>query len=99
MNNQNNDKSPRVIAAAGLAIGGILGMAGTFAPTEALRGLAWGIDGAGLVVASALLAVHFFRQGQELVAAGYIVFAVGEGLLLPGATMDLASSGPSFGAG
>ena len=99
LNNQTNGKLLRYIAAAGLAVGGILGMAGTFAPTDALRGLAWGIDGAALVVASALLAILFFRQGKDLVAAGYVVFAVGEGLLLPGAAMDLAASGPSFGAG
>ena len=99
MTNRTTDKHLTNIAAAGLAVGGILGMAGTFAPTDALRGLAWGIDGAALVVASALLAVRFFRLGHDFVAAGYFVFAVGEGLLLPGAAMDLAASGPSFGAG
>ena len=99
MSNQADNKPLRVIAAAGLALGGILGMAGTFAATDALRSLAWGIDGTSLVVASALLAIRFFRLGHEFVAAGYIVFAVGEGLLLPGAAMDLAASGPSFGAG
>jgi hypothetical protein len=99
LSHQTNDRLLRVIAAAGLAVGGILGMAGTFAPTDALRGLAWGIDGTSLVVASALLAVHFYRLGHDLVAAGYIVFAVGEGLLLSGAAMDLAASGSSFGAG
>ena len=34
-----------VIGAAGLVIGGLLGMAGSFAPSAALRGIAWGIDG------------------------------------------------------
>lgn len=39
-----NDKSLRVLASIGLGVGGTLGMAGTFAPSAALRGLAWGLD-------------------------------------------------------
>jgi hypothetical protein len=74
-------------------------MAGTFAPTTFLRGLAWGIDGVGLVMASALLTLAFYRKGQDLVASGFLVFVVGEGLILSGAAMDLAASIPSFGAG
>ena len=74
-------------------------MAGTFAPSASLRGLAWGIDGVGLVMASALLTVGFYRRGQDLVASGFLVFAVGEGIILSGAAMDLAASVPSFGAG
>lgn len=48
----------KVSASLGLALGGIFGLAGTFAPSDALRGLAWGIDGLALVAASALLAVR-----------------------------------------
>src|SRR6266481_2196285 len=74
-------------------------MAGTFAPSASLRGLAWGIDGVGLVMAGAVLTLAFYRKGQDLVASGFLVFAVGEGLILSGAAMDLAASVPSFGAG
>ena len=74
-------------------------MAGSFAPSDALRGLAWGIDGVSLVIASALLSVYFHRKGEDIVAAGYIVFAVGQGLVVPGSAMSLAASTPSFGAG
>jgi hypothetical protein len=94
-----NDKPLRVLAAAGLAAGGALGMAGTFAPSAALRSLAWGIDGVALIMASALLTLRFFRLGNDLVAAGFLVFAVGQGLILSGAAMELAGSVPSFGAG
>src|SRR6266478_8907961 len=94
-----HDKPLRVLASIGLAVGGALGMAGTFASTASLRGLAWGIDGAALVMAGALLAVLFFRRGQDVVAAGFPVFAVGEGVILSGAAMDLPASVPSFGAG
>ena len=43
-----NDRSLRVTASVGLAVGGTLGMAGTFASSASLRGLAWGIDGIAL---------------------------------------------------
>jgi len=83
----------------GLAVGGVFGMAGTFAPSAALRGLAWGIDGVGLVMAGALLTVLFYRSGQDLAASGFLVFVVGQGLILASAAMDLAASVPLFGAG
>lgn len=94
-----NDKSLRVLASFGLGVGGVLGMAGTFAPSASLRGLAWGIDGISLVMACPLLTLRFFRLGQEIVAAGFLVFAIGESLLVSGAAMDLAQSAPSFGGG
>jgi hypothetical protein len=89
----------RLIAAMGLVIGALLGMAGTFAPSASLRGLAWGLDGTALVVSAALLAIHHVRRGNDVVAAGFLVFMVGEGLILSGSAMDLAASAPSFAAG
>ena len=94
-----NDKRLKFLASVGLAVGGVLGMAGTFAPSATLRGLAWGIDGVALVMASALLTVVFYRAGQDLVASGFLVFAIGEGIILSGAAIDLSASVPSFGAG
>jgi len=94
-----SDWGLRVLAATGLAVGAVFGMAGTFAPSASLRGLAWGIDGVGLVMAAALLTLVFYREGQDLVASGFLVFALGEGIILSSAAMDLAASVPSFGAG
>jgi hypothetical protein len=51
-------------------------------PSASLRGLAWGLDGVALVVASALLAVHFLRLGHNLPAAGFLVFVAGETLIV-----------------
>jgi hypothetical protein len=93
------DQRLTVLASIGLAVGGILGMAGTFAPSTALRGLAWGIDGLALVMAGAILTVVFYRAGQDLMASGFLVFVVGEAIILSGAAMDLDASVPSFGAG
>lgn len=94
-----NDKSLRFLASIGLGVGGALGLAGSFAPSASLRGLAWGLDGTALVMACALLAFRFFRMGQEIVAAGFLVFAIGESLVVSGSAMELAQSVPSFGGG
>ena len=80
-------------------VGSILGMAGTFAPSASVRGLLWGLDGTVLVVAGALLTIHYFRKESDVVAAGFLVFVVGQALILSSAAMDLAASGPVFGAG
>lgn len=94
-----SDSYLRRIAAIGLVIGAVLGMAGTFVPSTSLRGLAWGVDGTALVVAAALLTVHHVRRGNDLAAAGFLVFVAGQGLILTGAVMALEASGPSFAAG
>lgn len=89
----------RLIAPSGLVIGAVFGMAGTFAPSAPLRGLAWGIDGIALIVAGALLTVHHFRIGNDVAAAGYLVFVLGEALILPSAATDLTAGVPIFAAG
>ena len=94
-----SDRTFKLVVSIGLATGGILGMAGTFAPTASLRGILWGIDGIGLVLATALLTVAFYRRGEDVAAAGFLVFCIGESLLLAGAAQELAASGPGFGAG
>lgn len=94
-----NPKQLLTIAGAGPVIGALLGMAGTFAPSASLRGLAWGIDGAALILASALLTVHHFRIGNDTVAAGFLVFAVGESLMLSVASTDPVAGVPAFDAG
>jgi hypothetical protein len=94
-----DQKHLRLLAALGLGVGGALGMAGSFASTDALRGLAWGIDGVSLVVASALLVLIHARNGRDLVAAGFLVFAIGQGLVLSTAAVNPAVAAPAFGSG
>ena len=93
------DEQLRRLAAAGLVIGALLGMAGSFAPSAAVRGLAWGADGVALVVSSALLGLYYLRRGDVYLAAGFLVFLAGETLILSGSAMDLAVSAPTFAAG
>ena len=94
-----NDQSSRLIAPSALVVGAVLGMAGAFVPSASLRGLLWGLDGIALIVATALLTLHHVRRGNDVVAAGFLVFTVGEALIVSGAAMDLAASGPVFAAG
>lgn len=94
----NETRLPR-IAAVGLVIGAALGLAGAFAHSASVRGLAWGLDGIALVMATAFLTIHHVRRGNDLIAGGFLIFAVGQGLVVSGAAMDLAASAPSFGAG
>jgi len=89
----------RTVAAAGLVIGAVLGMAGSFAPSSELRALAWAVDGIAIVVGSALLVVHHVREGNDQLAAGFLVFLAGETLIVAGSAMELAASAPSFAAG
>jgi hypothetical protein len=88
-----------MVAATGLVLGGVFGTAGTVVAQPYLRAVFWAIDGTSLVVASALLAVRYFRKGCDSVAAGFLVFAVGEGVMLSGTAGTLADSVPSFAAG
>lgn len=90
---------PSILAPICLVIGALLGLAGSFAPTASLRGLAWGIDGTALIVAASLLAVHFLRLGAQSVAAGFLVFIAGQTLVLSGSAMTLDASSPLFAAG
>jgi hypothetical protein len=46
-----------------------------------------------------MLSIHYFRNGSDTAAAGFLVFLVGETLIVSGAAMDLVASAPSFAAG
>jgi len=88
-----------VMIVAGLALGGVFGLLGSMVRSRNLQAAAWGIDGVGLVVATSLHTLRFFRRGNDCVAAGFLVFAIGEGVMLAGTGATLAQSVPSFAAG
>lgn len=94
-----SDQGLRAVASAGLVIGALLGMAGTFTPSAELRGLLWLIDGVALIVATALLTVLHLRRGNELLAAGFLVYVAGETLIVSGSGMELTASAPTVAAG
>ena len=92
-------KPANIVAAIGLVLGGVLGMAGTMVTQQNIRAIAWGIDGTALVVAASLLTIRYFRKGNDCVAAGFLVYAIGEGVMLGGTAGTLEASVPSFAAG
>lgn len=47
-------------------------LAGTFVASAPLRKTLWMIDGAALIVATALLAMKYQRLGHDCVAAGFL---------------------------
>ena len=94
-----NDQVSRRIASVGLVVGAVFGMAGAFVPSASLRGLLWGIDGTALIVATALLTIHHLRKGNDVVAAGFLVFVAGETLIVFGSAMSLIAGRPAFTAG
>lgn len=93
-------KNPlKVIVVIGLALGGVFGIAGTLAAPRSVQAIFWAIDGGGIVVATALLSMKYFREGNDFVAAGFLVFAIGESVMLSGTATTLDGSVPSFAAG
>jgi hypothetical protein len=87
------------IAASGLLVGAGFGLAGTFVGSPHLQASLWAIDSVGLVIATTLLALKFFRAGVDVVAGGFLVFAIGEGVLLSGTAAGPSASVPAFAAG
>ena len=94
-----NEKLTRAFAAAGLFIGGIFGMIGSVVSSSSIRGLAWGLEGVGLILAGGLLTVYYFRKGYDGLAAGFLVFGIGEALILSSNAADLNENVSSFCAG
>jgi hypothetical protein len=78
-----------IVAAVGLALGAVFGMAGTLVTQPNLHAASWGIDSAGLVMATTLLSLKFFRKGSDFVAAGFLAFAIGEGVMLSGGRSEI----------
>jgi hypothetical protein len=87
------------IAAGGLLVGAVFGLAGTLAGSGHVQASLWAIDSVALVIATSLLALRYLRTGAEIVAAGFLVFAIGEGVLLSGTAAGPAASVPAFAAG
>ena len=93
------ERLTKITASIGLLIGGVFGMVGSFVPSPSLRSLAWGIDGVGLILATAILTIYYFRKGLDITAAGFLIFAIGESLILSSSGIRLDEDVSSFGAG
>jgi hypothetical protein len=89
----------RVLAVVGLVAGGALGMAGSMVAASNVRAVCWAVDATGVIVATVILALSFLRAGKMEVAAGFLIYAIGEGVMLTGTSMSLEASVPAFAAG
>ena len=69
-----NNRLFHLLPPIGLLIGSLLGLSGTFVPSESLRGLLWGIDGMALIMAVSMLVIYHIRQNNDLLAAGFLIF-------------------------
>jgi hypothetical protein len=90
--------SDRIVAGA-LVVGAALGLAGTFVGSPHLQASLWAIDAVALVVGTSLLTLRHYRAGEDIVAGGFLVFAIGEGVLLSGTAAGPEGSVPAFAAG
>lgn len=94
-----SDSALNRIAAGCLLVGAGFGLAGTLVTPPELQASLWAIDSVALVIATSLLTLKYFRAGSELVSAGFLVFAIGEGVLLSGTAAGPRGSVPAFAAG
>jgi hypothetical protein len=89
----------RILTIAGLIAGAILGMAGSMVTAADVRAVCWAIDSTGLIIATSILALAYGRSGRLEIAAGFLVYAIGEAVMLSGTSMSLEASVPAFAAG
>lgn len=85
------------IVVAGLAVGGMLGLGGTFVGQGAVQDVLYALSAVGLILASTLLAVGHASTGRWLAAAGFALLALGETRLL--SPTDAPGADASFAAG
>lgn len=93
------DYASTIVAPIGLVTGTVFGMAGSFAASVPVRTLLWGVDGIALVVAAALLTAYHLRRGNDILAAGFLVYVSGQALVLASADGDLGAGGRLFAPG
>ncbi len=85
-----------LIASIGLGIGVILGMSGLAftAPTTQL--CLFVISGIGFTTGLALLAFKFSKEKQEILATGFLLFAIGEAISTLNAAADEKTANAAF---
>jgi hypothetical protein len=93
------ERSIVITAATGLFVGCLLGMAGSVVPIDTFRNLTWATGSAGIILASVLLTVFYFRKGYDTMAAGFIILAIGESMVFSSSATNLDDNFSSFGAG
>ena len=94
-----NNRILKLTAATGLSIGGLLGLACSFAPTDTLRCIAWTMDGISLIISCVLLTLYFYRRQSTIPSIGFLVFAVGEIFIVASTGLDIHDHVQTFAVG
>jgi hypothetical protein len=87
-----------LLASIGLATGAIFGMSGMFFPDPTIQLCLFVISGMGLLTGMILLFVKFLREQNDLVAAGFLIFAIGESVSTGAAAGDEMTGKAAFAA-
>ncbi|MEZ4897198.1 MAG: hypothetical protein R2806_10200 [Saprospiraceae bacterium] len=88
------------ISVSGLAFGAVFGVLGSvFASHPLLQTGLYEISSVALVTAMVFLAIKFLRDDSDYLAAGFLVFAIGEAIMTVGMPLGQVGGQPSFGAG
>jgi hypothetical protein len=85
-----------IIASFGLAIGAIFGMSGLVFAEPVTQLCLFVISGVGLATGVGLLAVKFMREENDLIATGFLLFAIGEAISTLNAAGDEESAVSAF---
>jgi hypothetical protein len=88
-----------ITSVTGLLLGCVLGVIGSFVPFDRVRNILWAIDSAGLILAGALLTIYYFRNGYDMVAGGFLIFAIAETIVFSSCATNLDNNISSFGVG
>ena len=91
-------RQTNIVAAIGLFIGAFFGFSGMlFTQPDVQVGL-FVVSGIGLTTGLAMLATKFLREGQDLIATGFLLFAIGEAIITAGTAADVQTGEATFGA-
>lgn len=93
-------RTNNIFASVGLLVGAIFGALGSiFVNPVELQIILYEISSIGLTAASVLLAIKFIRENNDLLATGFLIFAIGEAIMTVGMSSGPVGGQPSFGAG
>lgn len=87
------------VIVGGLIVGALLGFVGRFLPEGMPLEGAWAVSGLGLMAAYVLLAARHTRASEDEIAAGFVLMAIGEGVLFSALASGVQGSQTAFAGG
>lgn len=93
------NRTINMLASAGLAIGFLFGMTANIFAGDVSKIVMYEISSVGLTAACVLLGVKFIREQKDLLASGFLLFAIGEGVMSGGTALGEVAGQASFAAG